>query len=804
MSFATDEARTDQIAANFSNLSDADRAQFEKAFWKILAIPDPKAYVSPEKPSRKWYLADPPMLEISEPGYLCDICRHVDFRYLINAPLEQLLEEFTLFNLKWVVESGESCGFCRLILKTIKKLLKGRELVTEVEGRDVMCNFRTLPMEADFTGRGDICLLLQPSPEGIDSGILFSEFSPGRTTTDHRGFSIRCPVIDFELVKKWYHHCLTGQCGSNPTVIQEKNMPEGFRLIDVMNNCIVDFHHEYDYVALSYVWGGVATLQNKKAIRKELTKAGALTRRSHKLPNTIKDAIELTDNLGERYLWVDSLCIIQDDDEDKALQIAAMDLIYSSAILTIAAASGASADTGLPGMSARPRDFERHIEKAQGVYLANRPTIFSNAVNDSTWNSRAWTLQERVVSTRVLYVGAQRCFFTCQHRQDDFLESEDPIENGLERTNRPKRLKELNVHLIPTSQSLNIMVYCRVVQSYTLRHLTFPSDILNAFKAIEARLHSLFRSDFVFGLPRSELDSQLLWQPAGPMKRRRDPKTNLPLFPSWSWAGWVGEVSCNTKENLSRIEWVEADGKRCSGKDYRYPAGVNADVFKRLAYRVTWRGSLHSGVPYYMEKAKPESYFFHPTAPEDERRQGPNLKLGTDYLVFEAEINEDTDAFQIGGHYETWALYRNKCTKDTHVVCPLVIRDADGDVAGYVKVPGEITMQLSSTKSYKLVNISRTKKYEQEGRGEGNPDLLVDADDVTMEKQSFPGRPDVETANDSSACDQRRFDTEKPWCLYNVMLVEWVDLIAYRVGVGTVHIDAWARAKPRKTVITLG
>ena len=802
---STDEARANQVAINYSKLSEADRAQFEKAFWKINAIPDPKAGVVPETPSQKWFLANPQTLEKSEPGYLCEICQHVDFKYLIDAPIWQVLEEFTLFNLNWVVEKGESCCFCRLILRTIKGLLGGRELATEVKGKDVVCQFRALPMETGFTGRGEINLLLQPKPEGIHTGINFSEFIPKEIATVGYRLSVQCLEIDFELVKKWCHQCLTGQCGFHPTVVQEKNMPNGFRLIDVKDSCIVEFEPDYRYVALSYVWGGVATLQNKKAVREELTETGALIKRSHELPNTIKDAMKLTDILGERYLWVDRLCIIQDDAEDKALQIAAMDPIYSSAILTIAATSGTAADTGLPGMSTGPRDFQRHIEKVQGIYLANCPKSFGVAVGESIWNSRAWTLQEKLVSPRVLYLGAQACFFTCQHRQDEFLESEDPRENGLGRTNRPKRSKTQSVNLISqTSQSVNILLYRRVVEAYTSRHLTFPSDILNAFKAIEARLHPLFRSDFVFGLPRSELDSQLLWQPEGPIQRRRDPKTNLTISPSWSWAGWVGEVECNVNENLSRIKWIEADGTQYSSEDFRYPASVNADVFKRLAYRIEWRAALEAGVPYYMERDNPDTYFFHPTAPGNERKHGPNLKAGTDHLVFEAEMEEGTDAFHIGGHYLTWALRKNACTEDTHTVCPLVIRDADGYVAGYVMVPGEFATQLGPTNRCNLINLSRTKKREQKGRGEGNPDLLVDEKDVTMEKQSFPDRPGVEKAGDSSACDQTRYDTEKAWCLYNVMLVEWIGEVAYRLGVGTVHIDAWAQAKPRKTIITLG
>lgn len=803
MSEETGKARAGQTAANFSGLSEADQRRIEQAYWKIKAIPDRKPTPSREKPSRKWYLNDPRTpTKKSQPGYLCEVCRHVDFKYLANAPFEQLLEEFTLFNLKWVIQEGECCRFCRLVLRTLKDVFGSEDLATEVEGKDVMCVFRTMPMDMDATGRGDILLLLQPPTEGFDRGIMFSEFTPRHNTIDH--LPIQYPEIDYELVKKWYYHCLTGQCGANPTLVQERFMPKGFRLIDVKKNCIVESASNYDYVALSYVWGGVATLQNTKAIQKELTKVGALARKSHELPNTIRDAMKLTDQLEQRYLWVDSLCIIQDDEEDKAVQIAAMDPIYSSAILTIAASSGASANAGLPGMSAGPRDFQQYIETIQGICLANRPTKYVTAIDDSIWNTRAWTFQEKAVSPRILYIGTQRCFFTCQHRQDEFLESEDPLENGLGRTKKPRLLKDTNVNLVPTSKSPNALTYHRVVQNYTSRHLTYPSDILNAFKAIETRFRPLFRSDFVFGLPRSELDSQILWQPAGPMKRRRDPVTNLPIFPSWSWAGWVGEVRCNTNENLSRIDWVEPDGTRRSGKDYRYPAGSNADLFKRLAYRSKWRGALENGVPYYTENERPDNQFLHPTAPEDERWEGPNLQPGTDHLLFEAETEEGPSKFQIGGHYQTFALYKHKCTQEKHTVCPLVIRDSDGDVAGYVMVPAEVALRLDPKKQYNLLNISRTKTREQEGRGEGNPDLLIDAEDVSMEKQRFPDRMDVMKANDSSGCDQRAFDTEKAWCLYNVMLVEWVGEVAYRVGVGTIHIDAWARARLTRRVIELG
>ncbi len=137
------------------------------------------------------------------------------------------------------------------------------------------------------------------------------------------------------------------------------------------------------------------------------------------------------------------------------------------------------------------------------------------------------------------------------------------------------------MNFIPSSQSVNSISYRHVVEAYSSRQLRFVSDILDAFEGIAARFHPIFRSDCVFGLPWSELDSQLLWQPSGPIIRRRDPETGIALLPSWTWAGWIGKVRCNTDENLSRIEWIEANGERFSGKDFRYPKGVNPDVIKR-------------------------------------------------------------------------------------------------------------------------------------------------------------------------------------------------------------------------------
>lgn len=104
------------------------------------------------------------------------------------------------------------------------------------------------------------------------------------------------------------------------------------------------------YVALSYCWGGLQDITLTSATLQLYTQ-GLPT----ELPKTIQDAIFVTRGLGFRYLWVDALCIIQDDKSDKASEIDGMGMIYKSATVTVAAASASSVEKGfLPERSPIP------------------------------------------------------------------------------------------------------------------------------------------------------------------------------------------------------------------------------------------------------------------------------------------------------------------------------------------------------------------------------------------------------------------------------------------------------------------
>ena len=121
-----------------------------------------------------------------------------------------------------------------------------------------------------------------------------------------------------------------------------------------------------------------------------------------------------------------------------------------------------------------------------------------------------------------------------------------------------------------------------------------------------------------------------------------------------------------------------------------------------------------------------------------------------------------------------------------------------------MSAPGELRVKRSNEAVYEYALISRGKTSEQDHWGEGNLDLLVDSEAVTMDKTHFLDRPDIHTATERCGFDQYIFDATKPWCMFNVMLVEWEGEVAYRLGVGRVHLDAWAQAHPKLKVVKLG
>ncbi|KLU91869.1 hypothetical protein MAPG_10818 [Magnaporthiopsis poae ATCC 64411] len=368
------------------------------------------------------------------------------------------------------------------------------------------------------------------------------------------------------------------------------------------------------YVTLSYVWGGRSNgslepyTTTSVNVMQRIGRRG-LDRAWDDLPRTIRDAFVLTRRLHQRYLWIDSLCIVQDSINSWELNAKAMHLVYGHAYFTICAADGDAA-TGLTAiagtlgsgaaggghlktpnneaisacvripvtpaavgsaqqgetpppnaaavmvLSAVPKkedrfnkDEEQHTsltaEILPGVQLLVSRSAES-VIQDSVWNQRGWTFQERLLSRRCLVFAEGQVYFQCRTAvmsQDILNDGGDANSWSLDWANSPLRtLGEL--------RHKAFWFYMKCVGLYTGRHLTRPKDVLTAFQGTSWLLQKHFNAPLLYGLPTSHFDLALLWVPLGFLERRKQNRRHWPRmeqedyggreFPSWSWCGWMG------------------------------------------------------------------------------------------------------------------------------------------------------------------------------------------------------------------------------------------------------------------------
>jgi hypothetical protein len=355
-------------------------------------------------------------------------------------------------------------------------------------------------------------------------------------------------------------------------------------LIDVQKSCLVQLNTSARYVSLSYVWGRVAVLKTTKENRQVLMQPRVFER-IHPAP-LVQDAIELVRLIGERYLWVDSLCIPQNDTEVTAFYVNRMDYIYSKSVITVIAASSNSAMDRLPGVRPGSRG-PQHTPKIGNMRLVTRTRELEAPLEESNYESRAWTFQERLLSHRCLILTELEAFLCCPSVLLSELHGSLPeackrfhslrnLTRNLTREVYPKSTSmwlENISYLIPSSSvsrlqgillykrlegtmetsdmqtwyenMLYLSTYHNLVMSFTKRQLTYEADILRAFAGICASLETqMQRGRILFGIPTTGFALGLCWISRG-LTRRRYTCTSPEgaedfALPSWSWAGWTG------------------------------------------------------------------------------------------------------------------------------------------------------------------------------------------------------------------------------------------------------------------------
>jgi hypothetical protein len=495
----------------------------------------------------------------------CDSCKSLDFSFY-QTSYGKVPPQVDLGVLDNLSQRGD-CPICGLVLGFL-----GSDHVLAKVPKSSQGHILLKPWEmgieiyygSEETGgtikKPDICLLGELSVFPKINSSLYDDEPGGRK-------------VSASLLKRFLHSCET----RHGTLCSDARGPVSDRrsvtllLLDVEKQCIVSFDSSLEcrYVALSYVWGGVKTLQTTRENLFTLMQQNSLIKFGDQLPNVIRDAMLVVAMIGERFLWIDSLCIVQDDPNWKHLQISQMDLIYSHSILTIVAVFGTNANHGLPGINQTLRvPTAAYVQDA----VIARPTSYMvNSLTNTVYETRAWTLQEKALSKRCLFFSPEQVFFRCNagiHQEN----VEEPLikltaSASVARANSVNPLSRFTSTSNGTRDKRALLWsntfhhYTFLLNDYTGRQLSFPSDILLAFEGLGAMFSSISGGKFLCGLPESVFDHSLLWMHArGINFTRRSSAIDIGhsknlRAPSWSWCGWVGRVEniLSTKNSLEML-----------------------------------------------------------------------------------------------------------------------------------------------------------------------------------------------------------------------------------------------------------
>ncbi|KAH3947582.1 hypothetical protein HBI81_039660 [Parastagonospora nodorum] len=343
-----------------------------------------------------------------------------------------------------------------------------------------------------------------------------------------------------ETVKRWIMECDDAHdCTSNA----KTNLPR--RLLDVRNNSVRvhEITHEDEgtkYACLSHCWGYPPNkiLCNTLATFNDYRQAVPW----EKLPKTFRDAISFTRKLGVPFLWIDSLCIVQNDKDKKDWQeqSANMANIYRNAYITLAATAAKDSDGGLYTSHDVPptRRIGSPLLTVQFPDGSERQLFARRNFDHDTTSlpllKRGWAYQERLLSPRVLHFVGEEVIWECNHALTcecgggnlEYAMERPPITDS----SKDDEFRSTGPH---SRHPAPLDFWYRIVGEYCALSLTQSSDIFPALSGIAKVFAAEIDDDYVAGMWRQKLVSNLLWYFTA---REQQPSTSKWRAPSWSWA----------------------------------------------------------------------------------------------------------------------------------------------------------------------------------------------------------------------------------------------------------------------------
>lgn len=377
-----------------------------------------------------------------------------------------------------------------------------------------------------------------------------------------RWLNLEPPLITYALheqnlmmVKEELARCQ--QNHQHPTRNQENFLPT--RLIDVGSD-----EHAFpprlvvtdtimrtgavQYAALSYCWGPPSDAKTQLKTEKSTLKDRLIGFSLDEVTPAVRDAIIVTRALAIPFLWVDALCIVQDDKPDWEVESYAMTDIYQKALITICTPGSNSCRKGF--LQRRPKSITIPFKSTicptvQGLFnlrLGGLAVVQPQEQDDfdmtylesefsTSWAKRAWTFQEDVLSTRQLLFGSYHLTFLCPENSKTEFRSLQIVGYG-----------RLAVGHDLAFDSRRLELWEDLIENYIARDLTFESDRLPAISGI-ARIMGYSPENYFAGLWKESLETQLCWhrgmgstsESKDAILRARRESWSHPI-PSWSWA----------------------------------------------------------------------------------------------------------------------------------------------------------------------------------------------------------------------------------------------------------------------------
>ena len=483
---------------------------------------------------------------------ICAGCRRIET--LVDAPYERAIAEPLCFHNRFaeLEACARHCMTCRVFRQGV--------LMRQPTARDADGLRRTSPALAIHVSvsrmPGTLPAMMRLKVTVGEPNTMEKRAAPGRVAwfscTDAETFNClnlsddpRDPSIA-RCAKDWLAFCDTHHgdtCGNlrwstrNPTRLLRLLTDPLAQLVDGAQDEVMK------YVALSYCWGNATGTEESTIEQGETTRANFEQRSkpfsTSELPIAIREAIGFIRTLDIEYVWVDSLCIIQDDPTIWAKEAALMHEVYGNSSLCLALSSGEKASDSF----FQPRDaWSLRPEPCQlsRQWIANLDLPLGDIQTHSPLSKRGWALGEQYLSPKILYWTSQRIHWSCAilNRSETALQ---PLRPPVVFSEVDRIIAPVQSFLLDIRQDKSPFIHTHwllIVESFLQRDLTYTNDRFPALSGLAARYLQAGAADgeeYLAGLWRQTLPKDLGWAPLEPIRVGQDDSL-FEIAPSWSWA----------------------------------------------------------------------------------------------------------------------------------------------------------------------------------------------------------------------------------------------------------------------------